>query len=205
MNKDQYLECLKNNLRNIPVEEVNNIIDYYMEYFEDAGVENEQIVIAELGKPELVASKICADYVIKDIESKNEPIKNVSQVKKGLSDIWILILAICGFPIWFPLVIAVAAVAFSLVIAVFSIVFAFVVASIAIIGSGLIALIVGICVLFIHMPTGLATLGMACVAIGLGCLFFAATVWMGNLFKNLILIFAKFRIKKGVKNNEQAN
>ncbi|SEW19461.1 DUF1700 domain-containing protein [[Clostridium] fimetarium] len=205
MNKDQYLECLKNNLRNIPVEEVNNIIDYYMEYFEDAGVENEQIVIAELGKPELVASKICADYVIKDIESHNEPIKNVAQVKKGLSDIWIMILAICGFPIWFPLVIAVAAVVFSLVIAVFSVVVAFVIASIAIVGSGILALIVGICVLFIHMPTGLSTLGMACVAIGLGSLFLVATVWLGNLFKSFILKIAKIRVKKGVKNNEQAN
>ena len=205
MNKDQYLECLKNNLRNIPVEEINNILDYYRGYFEDAGIENEQMVIAELGKPEIVASKICADYVIKEIESHNEPIKNVLQVKKGLSDIWIMVLAICGFPIWFPLVITVAAVVFSLVIAVFSVVFAFVVASIAIVGSGLCALIVGICVLFIHMPTGLATLGTACVAIGFGFLFLVATVWMGNLFKNLILRIAKIRIKKGVKNNEQTN
>ena len=205
MNKDQYLDGLKNGLRNIPTEEVNNIMEYYKEYFEDAGIENEQTVIAELGKPELVASKICADYVIKDIESHNEPIKNVAQVKKGLSDIWIMILAICAFPIWFPLVIAVAAVVFSLVIAVFSIVFAFVVASIAIVGSGIFALIVGICVLFIHMPTGLATLGTACVAIGFGFLFLVATVWMGNLFKNLILRITKIRIKKGVKNNEQTN
>ena len=188
-----------------PVDYRNNIINYYMEYFEDAGIENEQIVIAELGKPELVASKICADYVIKDIESHTEPIKNVSQVKKGFSDIWIMVLAICGFPIWIPLVITIAAIVFSLVIAVFSVVLVFVIASIAIVGSGLIALIVGICVLFIHMPTGLATLGMACVTIGFGSLFLVATVWMGNLFKNLILKITKIRIKKGVNNNEQAN
>lgn len=211
MNKDEYLECLKNNLRNIPDEEVNDIIEYYREYFEDAGVENEQVVIAELGRPELLASKVSADYIIKDIEKNNSPVnnlsqvKNVSQVKKGISSIWIMILAICGFPIWFPLVIAAAAVVFSIVIAIFSVLFAFAVSAIAIVGSGILALIVGVIVLFMHVPTGIATLGMACVAIGFGFLFFIAVYWIGYLFKKLILTITKLRINKGVMNNEQAN
>lgn len=205
MNKNQYLECLRNNLRNIPDEEVDNIIEYYMEYFEDAGIENEQVVIAELGKPELLANKISADYVIKGMENDNEPIKNVTQVKKGISNIWILILAICGAPIWFPLVIAAAAVLFAIVVALFSVIFAFIITSVAIVGSGILALIVGIITLFIHMPTGIATLGTACVAIGFGCLFFAVTVLAGQIFKRLILKITKIKIHKGVNKNEQVN
>jgi uncharacterized membrane protein len=205
MNKNQYLECLRNNLHNIPDEEVDNIIEYYKEYFEDAGIENEQVVIAELGKPELLANKISADYVIKGMENDNEPIKNVTQVKKGISNIWILILAICGAPIWFPLVIAAAAVLFAIVVALFSVIFAFIITSVAIVGSGILALIVGIITLFIHMPTGIATLGTACVAIGFGCLFFAVTVLVGQIFKKLILKITKNKIHKGVNKNEQVN
>lgn len=205
MNKNQYLECLRSNLHNIPNEEVDNIIEYYKEYFEDAGVENEQVVIAELGKPELLANKISADYVIKGMENDNEPIKNVTQVKKGISNIWILILAICGAPIWFPLVIAAAAVLFVIVVALFSVIFAFMITSVAIVGSGILALIVGIITLFIHMPTGIATLGTACVAIGFGCLFFSVTVLVGQIFKKLILKITKIKIHKGVNKNEQVN
>lgn len=197
MNKEQYLESLKNNLRNIPVDEINNIMQYYNEYFEDAGTENEQTVITELGRPELLASKISADYVIKGYEN-NESIKNVTQVKKGISSIWIIILAICAVPIWFPLVIAGAAIIFALVIAVFSCLFAFAVASVAIIGSGLFGVFGGIVVMFIHMPTGLATMGSGFLAIGLGLLVLLVALWFGNLFKMIIFKIAKIRIgKKG--------
>lgn len=199
MNKDQYLDCLKNGLRNIPTEEVNNIMEYYKEYFEDAGIENEQTVIAELGRPELLASKISADYVIKDFEN-NESIKNVTQVKKGLSGIWIVILAICAFPIWLPLGIAVAAIIFSLVIAIFAVVFGFVVAAISIIASGIFCIVGGVIVMFVHMPTGVATFGSGCLAIGVGSLLLLVAVWCGNLFRMFIFKIAKIRIgKKGVK------
>lgn len=204
MNKEQYLECLRSNLRNIPEEEMNNIMEYYREYFEDAGVEKEQVVIAELGRPELLASKISADYVIKDIEN-NESIKNVTQVKRGLSNMWVILLAIFASPIWLPLGIAVAAVVFSIVIAVFAVVFAFMVAAVAVIGSGLFAIIAGIIVLFMHMPTGLATLGGGCIAIGCGSLCLLITLWTGIIFKKLILAIGKIRIGKGVRNNEKIN
>lgn len=208
MNKDQYLECLRNNLRNIPEDEMNNIIEYYREYFEEAGVENEQIVINELGRPELLANKVSADYVIRDNEKSSanvNNINNITQVKKGLSSIWVIILAICGFPIWFPMVIIIAAIVFSLVVAVFSVLFSFGIAAIAVIGSGLLAFIFGIIILFMHIPTGIATLGTACVAIGLGFLFLVATLWISYFFKKLIFMIGRVRTRKGVKNNVENN
>ena len=128
MNKEQYLEALRNNLRNMPTDEVENITGYYREYFDDAGPDKEQDVIAELGRPEILASKVSADYVIKNIEnperaSYGDSSNKVTGVKKGISSIWVIVLAICGFPIWFPLVITFAAVVFAIVITIISLQF----------------------------------------------------------------------------------
>ncbi len=41
MNKEQYLRALAGELRKLPKEEYERAIDYYVEYFEDAGPEHE--------------------------------------------------------------------------------------------------------------------------------------------------------------------
>ena len=51
MNKEQFLARLEKRLRRIPQEERENIMLYYQEYFEEAGPEQEQEVIQELGSP----------------------------------------------------------------------------------------------------------------------------------------------------------
>ena len=40
MNKEEYLAILRKNLRNIPAEEVDGIMQFYIEYFEEAGGAN---------------------------------------------------------------------------------------------------------------------------------------------------------------------
>lgn len=81
MNKDEYLTRLKDKLDNIPLEEAQNIVQYYCEYFDEAGVENEQKVIKELGSPESLAKRVTADYIIRDYkdESSHNSNKDVNQ------------------------------------------------------------------------------------------------------------------------------
>lgn len=62
MNRREYIECLEQLLLVLPEEEREEAIQYYSDYFEDAGVENEDSVILELGSPEEVAAKIRAGY-----------------------------------------------------------------------------------------------------------------------------------------------
>lgn len=60
MTKKEYLSELESYLVSISEEERTNAIQFYDEYFEDAGPENEQQVISELGKPfKLAKSIIC--------------------------------------------------------------------------------------------------------------------------------------------------
>lgn len=58
VNKSEFLSKLERLLWNIPKEERDEAIQYYEEYFNDAGVENEAELIAELESPEKVAKTI---------------------------------------------------------------------------------------------------------------------------------------------------
>lgn len=63
MNRKEYMERLEQLLLVLPEEEKEEALQYYHDYFDDAGEENEDIVIRELGTPEEVAAKIRAGYV----------------------------------------------------------------------------------------------------------------------------------------------
>ncbi len=60
MNKDIFLRDLGRFLSDIPQEEREQALKYYDDYFEDAGPENEQQVIQELGSPVELAKQIKA-------------------------------------------------------------------------------------------------------------------------------------------------
>ena len=66
MNKKQYLDILSEGLLKLPFPERRDIIYYYNEYFEEAGIDNEGSVIEELGSPEKLAKKILSDFQIKE-------------------------------------------------------------------------------------------------------------------------------------------
>ncbi|MED9904055.1 MAG: DUF1700 domain-containing protein [Lachnospiraceae bacterium] len=58
MNRAEFMKELERLLQNIPENEKVEALNYYEEYFSDAGEENEQKVIAELESPQKVADKI---------------------------------------------------------------------------------------------------------------------------------------------------
>lgn len=60
---NNYLNDLSRLLVNqLSPEEYNNVMQYYTEYFADAGIEKQEEVIKELGTPEELAAKIIAEY-----------------------------------------------------------------------------------------------------------------------------------------------
>ena len=61
MNKQEFLAALKAELAFISVEEREDAIKYYEEYFDDAGEENEASIISELVTPKKLAEKILGD------------------------------------------------------------------------------------------------------------------------------------------------
>lgn len=54
MTKADYMKTLAYSLRHLPKEEFEQAMDYFEEYFAEAGPENEQQAIEDLGSPELL-------------------------------------------------------------------------------------------------------------------------------------------------------
>lgn len=175
MNKEEYLAKLRENLSVFPSDERDNAIAYYREFFEDAGVENEQAVIASLGTPSELAKSILNEsgintdntYDNRDNTSQSNPVFTPPTMKKAKSyqndssrTALIIILIIVTFPIWIGVVSAVFGTLFGLFVAAISIAFAFSVASVALIG-------VGIAWLFVSPIEALCVLGVGFVMLGI--------------------------------------
>ncbi len=97
MTKVEYLAKLDKYLRKLPKEDYQEAMDYFSEYFEEAGPENEAQVIAELGTPKEAARDIISRLLDeKIIDQEKTPKSRVSMV-------WLAILAILSAPVTLPL------------------------------------------------------------------------------------------------------
>ena len=68
MTRTEYIAKLTKYLRKLPQKDYEEALEYFMEYFEEAGPENEAQVIAELGTPKEAAHEVIrAAYVIKQL------------------------------------------------------------------------------------------------------------------------------------------
>lgn len=77
MNRQEFIRELRKELQDIPSKEREEAVQYYEEYFDEAGEENEETVIRELGSPARVAAMIKKDSVSFD-EAEAADGKNVT-------------------------------------------------------------------------------------------------------------------------------
>lgn len=75
MNKDAFLAQLSGLLADISPEEREEALDYYKEYIEDAGYENEAAVLDELGSPTEVAAEIKSGLSNKNSQGNSSPLQ----------------------------------------------------------------------------------------------------------------------------------
>lgn len=66
MNKQEFIRELRKELQDIPLKEREEAVQYYEEYFDEAGEENEETVIRELGSPARIAAMIKRDSISLD-------------------------------------------------------------------------------------------------------------------------------------------
>lgn len=193
MNKEQYLNALRQKLRHMPEDEINDIMEYYIQYFEDAGVENEEAVIKELGSVSKLATQIMGNYVAKDFSNPDKT------VKQGRNLVPLIILGIFASPIALPIAIAVLVVVLALVFSYFAVLFSFSITAIALFCSGVVTAIMGVVCTFIHIPTGVFFFGSGIFLTGLGLLLI---IGMTKLFKISILGIGRFFSKRLARRNE---
>ncbi|MBO5097639.1 MAG: DUF1700 domain-containing protein [Agathobacter sp.] len=72
MRKDDFLNELERLLKDLPEGDRMDAIEYYYDYFDEAGSENEQKVIRELGSPERVAQTIKENFRASDYSEPND-------------------------------------------------------------------------------------------------------------------------------------
>ncbi len=186
MTRLDFFMRLREGLHRLPPEEIENAVRYYVEYFDEAGPENEQRVLEELGDPMKIAQQITAEYMVRAIEpyrpapDEQGPEATGPQPprKSGLSAVWIAILAVFASPIALPVAIAIAAVAFALVVVVACVFLSFFGVSVGMMAGGVFGMVVGILCLGAHVPTGICAIGSGMVVSGVGLLLFLPTVWL---------------------------
>ena len=173
MNRVEYMRELEALLYDIPAEEREDAINYYNDYFDAGGEDNEESTIASLGTPEELARTIklaSSDSAVIDGEftetgyydgfgankqeldkygkvaesTTGENEKSHKNKMSGGTIALLIILGIFSFPILFPIAIAVIAVLFSIGVAMVAVMLAFVIAFVAIGFAGLCFGVIGL-------------------------------------------------------------
>lgn len=201
MTRLDFMEELRSHLQMLPFTEQQDALRYYEEYFDDAGPENEQKVMEELGTPEEVAKNIIANS---SLNLANPPYRDCSQSpqrgfqpmgtpqpKKSKTGLWIFLA--CTSIIWGPILFAVAivflSVLFSVLVTLFSLAITFAVLCVALVIMFFVTLAIGIPLLFGDTLNGLLLISMALTSAG-AVLVFVPLTWL--LFRYGIPGFVRF-------------
>ena len=192
MNRDEFLRELSRELRRLPRDEYEKAMDYYVEFFNDAGPENEKTVIADLGTPKEVAAQIIMDAAV---ERMHEPQKSA---RRGLGTIWMVILGVCAAPIALPFAFVILMLVGMLLLSAGMVVLGLLIAEAGLFAGGVIGVVCGIILLFSQPASALTGLGLGLAFIGLSILgaFLVCKVFKG-MIKAIRALFQRiFRRKK---------
>jgi len=200
------MERLKALLAEIPESEQEEALQYYNDYFDDAGPENEYRVILELGSPGQVAQKILAEHWegaaeysergYEDTRFRNSQeimyqensrddfsgAETAGQPKtqksaNGWKVFAIILLCIFAAPILIPVSIAIFMALVALILAVVAVCLGIVGAGVAILIAGLVVIGVGLGKLFLAPAVGLAVAGVGLLLFALGILLSLVILW----------------------------
>ena len=186
MNREQFMNQLGGLLSSLSEEERREALDYYENYFEDAGPEREQDVIGELGSPEQVAKEILSGYG-RDTDSGEMPVKE-KHVKKSFfrrHPVWTAVLAVPVLLVGLPLVVVAATVLFVVLVSVLAVLFSLVAAAAAVVAAlfvcGVLFLALACARLFLAPSVAVLMLGAALLSVGLGILSIYLVIGAGRL------------------------
>ena len=111
MTSEEYLKQLEKYLRKLPQSDYKDAMEYFTEYFADAGPENEQAVIKELGTPKQAAAELMRNLLDKKVDECEAMEKEEKRKEKkkttGANVVWIAILALFAAPIGAPILISI--------------------------------------------------------------------------------------------------
>lgn len=194
MSRVEFMNQLKNLLWDIPEGEREEALNYYEDYFDDAGVENEIQVMEALGSPEKVAATIkeglregakdqgefsesgfsYSDAPKNEVVHREEPRKRTFADRiKGLGTggmILLLILAIFALPILGPVVIGIVGAVFGMIAAAAAVLCSLIIVGIVLLVAGASVFAASIASLVVTPSVGIMMLGLSMLIVGIGIL-----------------------------------
>lgn len=211
MNRIDFMKQLESLLQNISPAEREEALQYYNEYFNDAGAENEQAVIEALGNPAKVAENIKRDIngsgdagtqrpQNRAVIQYQQPTVSMQQEQSNKESMptWALVLIIIGGILLSPAALGIAGgllgTLAGVIVAWFSLIFGFGIAAMVLFVVLLVLLVTGIMCMWTDPLVGVALLGGGLVCGALSILFLMLTVAMAGIatpaiFKGICRLF----------------
>lgn len=191
---NNYLNDVRKHLAGIPAEDVNDLLEYYEEYFYDAGMTDAD-AYTKYGRPKKFAQFLRMNYLLDQDDARLRETKP----KHRLQLVWVIVLGLFASPILLPLAIGAAAVIFGLLIAFLAIVFSVYVVVFSLIAAGLASAIVGSFVLLENPATSFVAMGVGLAALGIGLVLAPFLLCFTRLLFSLFMRFVKWLGRKLVR------
>lgn len=182
MNKNEFLSQLEKMLSDLPEEERREAMEYYVEYFDEAGPEKETDVLKEFGSPKEVADRIHEELAEKGLIVYDPAVtgEDGKEKKDGWKIACIVLLCILAAPVAIPVAAAVIGTVISAIFAVISAILGIFLAACGItVGFAIVAVVlfvVGIVKLFSSPLVGGLLIGLSFVFAGL-TLLLGLLIW----------------------------
>lgn len=207
MNRQEFLRQLESLLYAIPANERADALAYYNDYFDEAGTENEQNVIQELGSPQKVAQSIIEnlrnsgyEHVYENANgqysqnsSKNQNTYSNKKEKKlkTWQIILLIVLAIIGSPIWMGLAIGLFGVVIGILTSIFATIVSLFGSGLGLMFGGIIVAGVGVLGVMVRPLEGVTSMGVGLILTAIGILLLLLSVlitfaWLPKLVKSII-------------------
>ena len=202
MSRNDFMKQLEHLLQNVPPAEREEALQYYNDYFDDAGAENEKEVIEALGNPARVAENIkrdltensesvsakASDRALVEYGKDSSAAMMQAQQEKGKKQdlpTWAVVLLVLLLILASPVILGAGVAVLGVVIAIlavwFSLILAFGSISLALMVSMFTLVIVGIMCVPADFIAGAGVVGAGLLCGGIGILFLMLAVAMGGI------------------------
>ena len=193
MTKTEYIAKLTKYLRKLPQKDYEEALEYFMEYFEEAGPENEAQVIAELGTPKEAAHEVISRLLEEKIVEDKSSLRNKTTI------LWIAILAVLASPVALPILLFFLAMIVTLLMIIFAVIVTALALTFALLISGVYTFFTSFSLLSVSLASTLFGGGLGLLMFGGALLLLLISFEICKLIVKLITLLIKWLIKKGRK------
>lgn len=198
MTRTEYIAKLTKYLRKLPQKDYEEALEYFMEYFEEAGPENEAQVIAELGTPKEAAHEVISRLLDEKI-IEEKIIEEKSSLRNKTTILWIAILAVLASPVALPILLFFLAMLLTLLVVIFAVIVTALALTFALLISGIYTFFTSFPLLNVSLASTLFGVGLGLLMFGGALLLLLISFEICKLIVKLITLLIKWLIKKGRK------